>query len=71
MQLATDLKQFRDQFNLNSTNTFTYTSPKILKNEKVLNIPTVVLYLSLPQKLAQLLVLAVQCVSIWLEILPI
>jgi len=45
MQLATDLKQFRDQFNLNSTNTFTYTSPKILKNEKVLNIPTVVLYL--------------------------
>ena len=45
MQLSKDLKQFRNQFNLNSTNTFTYTSPKILKNEKVLNIPTVVLYL--------------------------
>ena len=45
MQLANDLKQFRKQFNLNSTNTFTFSSPKILKNEKVLNIPTVVLYL--------------------------
>ena len=45
MQLATDLKEFRNQWNLKSNNTFTYTSPKILKNEKVLNIPTVVLYL--------------------------
>tara|TARA_B100000214_G_scaffold60621_1_gene39484 strand:- start:1026 stop:1892 length:867 start_codon:yes stop_codon:yes gene_type:complete len=45
MQLASDLKEFRNKWNLKSNNTFTYTSPKILKNEKVLNIPTVVLYL--------------------------
>ena len=45
MQLATDLKQFRNQFNLNSTNTFTFSSPKILKNEKVSNAPTAILYL--------------------------
>ena len=45
MQLASDLKQFRNQFNLNSTNTFTFSSPKILKNEKVSNAPTAILYL--------------------------
>ena len=45
MQLASDLREFRNKWNLKSNNTFTYTSPKILKNEKVLNIPTVVLYL--------------------------
>ena len=45
MQLSNDLKEFRNKWNLKSNNTFTYTSPKILKNEKVLNIPTVVLYL--------------------------
>ena len=45
MQLSKDLKEFRTKWNLKSNNTFTYTSPKILKNEKVLNIPTVVLYL--------------------------
>lgn len=45
MQLANDLKQFRKQFNLNSTNTFTFSSPKILKNEKVSNAPTAILYL--------------------------
>ena len=43
--LSPDLREFRKEFNLNSTNTLTLTSPKILKNEKVSKAPTAVLYL--------------------------
>ena len=43
--LSPDLRKFRKEFNLNSTNTLTLTSPKILKNEKVSKAPTAVLYL--------------------------
>ena len=49
--LSRDLRNFRKEFNLNSTNTLTFTSPKILKNEKVSKAPTAVLYLK-PSKTA-------------------
>ena len=49
--LSPDLREFRKEFNLNSTNTLTLTSPKILKNEKVSKAPTAVLYLK-PSKTA-------------------
>ena len=49
--LSQDLRDFRKEFNLNSTNTLTFTSPKILKNEKVSKAPTAVLYLK-PSKTA-------------------
>jgi len=45
MQLSKDLKEFRTKWNLNSTNTFTLTSPKVMKNLTVSNAPTLVLYL--------------------------
>ena len=45
MQLSNDLKEFRTKWNLNSTNTFTLTSPKVMKNLTVSNAPTLVLYL--------------------------
>lgn len=49
--LSQDLRNFRKEFNLNSTNTLTLTSPKIIKNEKVSNAPTAILYLK-PSKTA-------------------
>jgi len=45
MQLSKDLREFRTKWNLNSTNTFTLTSPKVMKNLTVSNAPTLVLYL--------------------------
>ena len=45
MQLSNDLKEFRTKWNLKSTNTFTLTSPKVMKNLTVSNAPTLVLYL--------------------------
>ena len=45
MQLSNDLKEFRTKWNLNSTNTYTLTSPKVMKNLTVSNAPTLVLYL--------------------------
>ena len=45
MKLSNDLKEFRTKWNLNSTNTFTLTSPKVMKNLTVSNAPTLVLYL--------------------------
>ena len=49
--LSQDLRDFRKEFNLNSTNTLTFSSPKILKNEKILKAPSAVLYLK-PSKTA-------------------
>ena len=45
MQLSNDLREFRNKWNLKSSNTFTFTSPKVMKNLEVSNAPTLVLYL--------------------------
>jgi len=45
MQLSNDLKEFRNKWNLKTNNTFTLTSPKVMKNLTVSNAPTLVLYL--------------------------
>ena len=45
MQLSKDLKEFRNKWNLKTNNTFTLTSPKVMKNLTVSNAPTLVLYL--------------------------
>lgn len=45
MQLSKDLREFRNKWNLKTNNTFTLTSPKVMKNLTVSNAPTLVLYL--------------------------
>jgi len=45
MKLSNDLKEFRNKWNLKTNNTFTLTSPKVMKNLTVSNAPTLVLYL--------------------------
>ena len=40
-----DLAEFSKLWNLNSTNTYTATSPKVIKNELISMAPTLVLYM--------------------------
>jgi hypothetical protein len=43
-----DLAEFSKLWNLNSTNTYTATSPKVIKNELISMAPTLVLYTCFP-----------------------